>query len=183
MVCGITIKRFVHSDIILYFMFTCISGMLIVHSSLLCRVCRRGAWQWGMHGSGAVHGWGVHGWQGACMAGGMRGKGACVAGETATAADGTHPTGMHSCTYTGWEHTKCFPSNDFLISIICPHEVFQLWQNNLCGSSLRMRESNSTECFSIDVFLQCHVSTKIDDNSTCLDTKLCAEGINWGCTM
>ena len=23
-------------------------------------------------------------------------KGACVAGETATAADGTHPTGMHS---------------------------------------------------------------------------------------
>ena len=24
-------------------------------------------------------------------------KGACVAGEMATAADGTHPTGMHSC--------------------------------------------------------------------------------------
>ena len=29
--------------------------------------------------------------------GGMHGRGACVAGETATAADGTHPTGMHSC--------------------------------------------------------------------------------------
>ena len=29
------------------------------------------------------------------MAGGMRGRGACIAGETATAADGTHPTGMH----------------------------------------------------------------------------------------
>ena len=28
------------------------------------------------------------------MAGGGK---ACVAGETATAADGTHPTGMHSC--------------------------------------------------------------------------------------
>ena len=32
----------------------------------------------------------------------MRGRGdawqgACVAGETATAADGMHPTGMHSC--------------------------------------------------------------------------------------
>ena len=30
-------------------------------------------------------------------------EGGCVAGETATAADGTHPTGMHSCfpfTYT-----------------------------------------------------------------------------------
>ena len=26
-----------------------------------------------------------------------RGGGACVAGETATAADGQHPTGMHSC--------------------------------------------------------------------------------------
>ena len=25
------------------------------------------------------------------------GGGVCVAGETATAADGTHPTGMHSC--------------------------------------------------------------------------------------
>ena len=23
--------------------------------------------------------------------------GTCVAGETATAVDGTHPTGMHSC--------------------------------------------------------------------------------------
>ena len=42
------------------------------------------------------------------MAGGMAGMhgrgcalqvggGACMAGETATAADGTHPTGMHSC--------------------------------------------------------------------------------------
>ena len=25
------------------------------------------------------------------------GGGVCVAGETATAADGSHPTGMHSC--------------------------------------------------------------------------------------
>ena len=24
-------------------------------------------------------------------------EGACMAGKTATAADGTHPTGMHSC--------------------------------------------------------------------------------------
>ena len=29
---------------------------------------------------------------GACMAGQV-----CMAGETATAVDGTHPTGMHSC--------------------------------------------------------------------------------------
>ena len=46
---------------------------------------------------------------GACMAGG---RGACVAGvcawqgvymarETATAADGTHPTGMHFCLFEG----------------------------------------------------------------------------------
>ena len=43
-------------------------------------------------------------WQGAYVAGGHAwqrsmhggGRGACVAGETATAADGTHPTGMHS---------------------------------------------------------------------------------------
>ena len=30
----------------------------------------------------------------------MAGGGACVAGGTATAADGTHPTGMHSCVNT-----------------------------------------------------------------------------------
>ena len=41
---------------------------------------------------------GRHVWQGVCMAVGVcGGEGACVAGETATAVDGTHPTGMHSC--------------------------------------------------------------------------------------
>ena len=61
----------------------------------------------GMCGSG-------HTWSGACVAGGVHGRGlawqwsymvgrhawqaeACVEGETATAAGGTHPTGMHSC--------------------------------------------------------------------------------------
>ena len=64
-------------------------------------VCMAG----GMHGSGHI-------WQGACMVGGVHGRGhtwwggmhgrghawqgACMAGETATAADGTHPTGMPS---------------------------------------------------------------------------------------
>ena len=41
----------------------------------------------GVCGRGGGHGKGV------CMAGGH----ACVAVETATAADGMHPTGMHSC--------------------------------------------------------------------------------------
>ena len=55
------------------------------------------AWQGGMHGEGGGA------WQracvarGACVWGGMHGRGVCVAGETATAADGMHPTGMHSC--------------------------------------------------------------------------------------
>ena len=56
------------------------------------------AWQghtW--HGEGVMCGQeayiaGEHTWLGC-----MRGQGACVAGETATAVDGTHPTGMHSC--------------------------------------------------------------------------------------
>ena len=52
-----------------------------------------------MHGGGAymaagVHGGGVHGRGDMCSGGG-----ACVAGEMATAVDGTHPTGMHSCSY------------------------------------------------------------------------------------
>ena len=61
-----------------------------------------------MHSRGGVHGRGMHGWgftwQGvymvggeACMAGECAWKGACMAGQTATAVDGTHPTGMHSC--------------------------------------------------------------------------------------
>ena len=60
-------------------------------------ICGRGG-----HGRG-------HAWQGMCVVGGVAGmcmvggvhdrgcawQGACVAAETATAADGTHPTGMH----------------------------------------------------------------------------------------
>ena len=48
---------------------------------------------------GDVHGMrggGMRGPAGACVVGGV---GACVAVEMATAADGSHPTGMHSCIY------------------------------------------------------------------------------------
>ena len=63
----------------------------------------------GVHGGGhvwqGVCGAGWHVWQGegACMAeghawqGGHVWQGACMTGEMTTAADGTHPTGMHSC--------------------------------------------------------------------------------------
>ena len=54
------------------------------------------------------HAWqGGRVWWGACMAGGH----ACMAGEMAIAADGMHPTGMHSClplVYT--------PPNDHLMT-------------------------------------------------------------------
>ena len=45
---------------------------------------------------GGVHDRGVHG-GGACVAGGRVWWGTVMAGETATAVDGTHPNGMHSC--------------------------------------------------------------------------------------
>ena len=53
----------------------------------------------GVHGTGLCIAGGVHGWVamhgiGVCMVGAV--FGACMAGETATAADGTLPTGMHS---------------------------------------------------------------------------------------
>ena len=35
--------------------------------------------------------------RGTCVAGGMHGGHVCVVGEMATAADGTHPNGIHSC--------------------------------------------------------------------------------------
>ena len=55
------------------------------------RVCMAG----GMYGGGMHDRW--HVWQGACMA-----VGVCVGGgawqeKTVTAADSTHPTGVHSC--------------------------------------------------------------------------------------
>ena len=46
--------------------------------------------------AGGMYGNGGHVWWGVCMAEWCI-RGACVAGEMATAADGTHPTGMHSC--------------------------------------------------------------------------------------
>ena len=43
---------------------------------------------------------GGHAWQGS-----MHKGGACVAGEKATAADGTHPTGMNSCSILFFSYT------------------------------------------------------------------------------
>ena len=59
------------------------------------RVCMVGACMAGgyMHSRGACMVVGGHAWQGGVWWGG----GACMAGQTATAAYGMHPTGMHSC--------------------------------------------------------------------------------------
>ena len=56
----------------------------------------------GVHGRGckrgSMHGREGHAWQGVYGRGNAWQCGReCVAGETATAADGTYPTGMHSC--------------------------------------------------------------------------------------
>ena len=55
----------------------------------------------GMQGRGCA-------WQGVCVAGGtFMAGGACLTGEMATAAGGTHPTGMRSCSIND---TQCkFP--------------------------------------------------------------------------
>ena len=53
-----------------------------------------------MHGERGVCGKGGHAWQGAlawCREGDCAWQEVCMAGEMATAADGTHPTGMHFC--------------------------------------------------------------------------------------
>ena len=82
-------------------------------------LCGKGAWQGacmvGCVWQGGMHGMG-HAWQGVCVAG----VGACVAGEMAT-ADGTHPTGMHSCfrrqclQHEAWKSTELW--DRFLINI------------------------------------------------------------------
>ena len=68
----------------------CVVGGIIIHGGMHGRgACVAG----GACVVGSVHG-GGHAWQGACIARGcVCGGGACVATE----ADGTNPTGMHSC--------------------------------------------------------------------------------------
>ena len=75
---------------------------MFLHLSVSHSVHRGSAWQGGVHGRGVCIGRGVCmvegcAWQGRCMVGGVCGRGAYMPGDTATAADGTHPTGMHSC--------------------------------------------------------------------------------------
>ena len=63
----------------------------------VCVVGGGGAFVTGVHGRGACV-VGECAWQCVCAwQGGMCGRGEFIAGETTTAADGTHPTGMHSC--------------------------------------------------------------------------------------
>ena len=72
---------------------TCGMGCMLGSGVCMAEFMHGGcAWQDGMCGRGACIA-GRHAWQEVCM----EGRGACVAGETATAVDGTHPTGMHSC--------------------------------------------------------------------------------------
>ena len=51
----------------------------------------------------------------------MRGReGACVAGETATAADGTHPTEMHSRFFLNFSgHMSIFGATDNPVLDFC----------------------------------------------------------------
>ena len=93
----------------------CMAGVCMAGDMAGC-VCGRGVCMVGGMCGGGMHGRG-RAWQGACMAGGVGwgmcgggmycgghawhggvcGEGACIAGDMATAADGMHPTGMHSC--------------------------------------------------------------------------------------
>ena len=112
---------------VMFFVCDSVHGMILWHGACIAgHMCGRGAgqgrghaWQGvcvigGMHGRTSMEG--EHAWQGACVAGGgMHSRGACMAGETATAADDTHPIGMHSCFFVWWLAefhlfpTICFP--------------------------------------------------------------------------
>ena len=83
------------------------------------------AWQGDMHGRG-------HAWQGMCMTGGPAWQGVCIvggtcmAGETATAADGTHPTGMYSCLLHFFVFLRCLRSDSFVTKNSCSIGIFFL---------------------------------------------------------
>ena len=90
------------------------------------------AWQ-GVCMVGGVHGRDGHVWQGACMAEGpawqrdvhgRQGRAWQEAGEMATAADGTHPTGMHSCLnslFIQKVQSNCFINYPYTLINSCMH--------------------------------------------------------------
>ena len=61
-------------------------------------------------------------WQGACMIG------ACMAGETATAVDSVHPTGMHSCT------KKFFMIISLIIEHLSIKDPTAFWQHHFISN-------------------------------------------------
>ena len=107
------------------------SNLVTVRNVVAARLCfhRR---LWFCSGGGCVRG------RGACMAGGMCGRGdvrggegACMAGEMATAADGTHPTGMHS--------SNEFHLNSISTGIWCIQtkiDLYPCWSLHICHSNL-----------------------------------------------
>ena len=58
-----------------------------------------------------MHGRGVCVQQGGMCGGGHAWQGECMALETATAASGTHPTGMHSCLLCICAQSNSRPTN------------------------------------------------------------------------
>ena len=79
----------------LYLIYTFITARKQSLRRLCFHVCLsfHGGRAWRGRGQGGMRRRG-HAW----VVGGVHAKeGGCVAGETATAAGGTHPTGMHSC--------------------------------------------------------------------------------------
>ena len=112
-----------------------------------------------VHGRGGIHGKGCA-FQGACMAEGMCGKGlcmvgvgkcgkgvmhgrgvhgrghiwqgVCLVGETATASDGTHPTGMYSC-FISSTH-KAFLDIRHNVHL-CHLDTLLYYNNQLCDNA------------------------------------------------
>ena len=92
-------------------------------------------------------------WQGPCVvrgacggAGGMRGTGGCVAVETAIAADGTHPTGMHSCF-----NSKIVLQITFIV-LFCSGEITEEGKGISLRSERRVTESAYSCFYSYFVF-------------------------------
>ena len=67
---------------------------------------------------------------GVCVA---LGGGTCVTGETVTAADGTHPTGMHSCISFDFTSKYLIPRFIYFHSATMGDMLTRILEHNLTG--------------------------------------------------
>ena len=130
---------FLHLSVFLFTVWTWVAEGGVMRDTGGACMARGHARQGGMCGKRGVHGRGYVCWRSMHSRGHVWWMGvACVAGEMATAAVGTHPTGMHSC--FSFEISK---------DTIFPCETVSKHQTNFKFSLLKQLVNRTSICLQV----------------------------------